>query len=93
MNSAAIVHLIARLAARRAGSSRSDLDRAPRGLDRLIELPMRAEAALLGHGGSLPLGLSILAVFHGRSRPRGQLAQTAGLPSGPSCASAGDHCA
>jgi SAM-dependent methyltransferase len=41
----------------------SDLDRTPRALDRLLELPMRAEAAWLRHGGRLAAGLSILAVF------------------------------
>jgi SAM-dependent methyltransferase len=59
-----------RLATRRAGSSRSDLERTPRALDRLLELPMSAEAALLRHGGRLPFGLSILALFTAAQAPR-----------------------
>jgi SAM-dependent methyltransferase len=52
---------IVRLASRR--ETRSDLDRTPRALDWLLELPMRAEASWLRHGGHLAAGLSILAVF------------------------------
>lgn len=44
-------------------STRSDLNRTPRCLHTLLELPVRVEAAWLRRGGSLPLGLSILAVF------------------------------
>ena len=52
---------VMRLATRSTGGS--DLERTPRRLDPVLELPLRAEAALLRHGGGLPFGLSILAVF------------------------------
>jgi SAM-dependent methyltransferase len=52
---------IYRRASRKGGGS--DLDRTPHALDWLLELPMRAEAAWLRHGGRLDVGLSILAVF------------------------------
>ena len=35
----------------------------PRSLDRLLEWPLRMEAAYLRTGGSLPAGLSLLAVM------------------------------
>lgn len=55
---------VVRLATRNAGpSGRSDLERTPRALDRLLELPLDAEAALLRRGARIPFGLSILAVF------------------------------
>ena len=54
---------VVRRATRNGRSTRSDLDRTPRRLDGLLELPMRAEAAVLKRGGRLPLGLSIIAVF------------------------------
>ena len=42
---------------------RSELALTPRSLDRLLEWPLRMEAAYLGTGGSLPAGLSLLAVL------------------------------
>jgi SAM-dependent methyltransferase len=55
---------VVRLATRNADpAGRSDLERTPRSLDRLLELPLDAEAVLLRHGGRIPFGLSILAVF------------------------------
>lgn len=52
-----------RIATRRACGGRSDLERTPRVLDRVLELPMRAEAALLRRGARFSFGLSIVAVF------------------------------
>jgi SAM-dependent methyltransferase len=46
--------------ARRGGS---DLESTPPRLDRLLELPLRAEAALLARGGRLPAGLSLLVLL------------------------------
>ena len=42
---------------------RSELALTPRSLDRLLEWPLRMEAAYLRTGGSLPAGLSLLAVM------------------------------
>jgi SAM-dependent methyltransferase len=42
---------------------RSDLDLTPPGLDRVLELPLRAEARFLAAGGRLPFGLSLLIVL------------------------------
>jgi hypothetical protein len=42
---------------------RSELALTPRSLDPMLELPLRAEAALLRRGVRLPAGLSLLAVF------------------------------
>jgi putative flippase GtrA/SAM-dependent methyltransferase len=57
---------LVRLARRpdRSHSSRSELSLTPRWLDGLLELPLRVEAMLLRHGGRLPAGLSLLALFH-----------------------------
>ncbi len=54
-----------RLVEKRRGSSTetSDLERTPAWLNRLLEMPMRAEARILAGGGSLPAGLSLLAAF------------------------------
>ena len=49
------------------GDSGSELALTPASLDRVLELPLRAEAALIARGVSLPAGLSLLAVLH---RPR-----------------------
>jgi SAM-dependent methyltransferase len=52
-----------RLATRRRPArreARSDLLRTPAGLDRVLEWPLRAEAAVVRAGVSLPAGLSIL---------------------------------
>jgi hypothetical protein len=35
----------------------------PEPVNRLLELPLDLEAALIGHGGRIPAGLSLLAVF------------------------------
>jgi SAM-dependent methyltransferase len=56
---------VVRLATR--GRLGSDLVRTPRRLDPVLELPLRAEAVLMRHGGGLPFGLSILAVFRARA--------------------------
>jgi SAM-dependent methyltransferase len=42
---------------------RSELALTPRSLDRLLEWPLRVEAAILRMGGTLPAGLSLLAVL------------------------------
>jgi SAM-dependent methyltransferase len=56
---------LVRLALRSQGERqrRSELALTPRTLDPLLELPLRAEAALLRRGVRLPAGLSLLAVF------------------------------
>ena len=41
----------------------SDLELTPAGLDRLLEAPIAAEAALIRAGGRVPFGLSLLAVL------------------------------
>ncbi len=43
--------------------SASDLELTPPGLDRLLEAPIAAEAALIRAGGRVPFGLSLLAVL------------------------------
>jgi SAM-dependent methyltransferase len=48
---------------RRRSPDVSDLDLTPRALNRALEMPLRAEAALLRCGGRLPAGLSLLAVL------------------------------
>ncbi|MDQ6915756.1 MAG: class I SAM-dependent methyltransferase, partial [Actinomycetota bacterium] len=57
---AAAVRLVARRPGRRA---RSQIELTPRALDRVLELPMRAEAAAIRRGVRLPAGLSLMAVF------------------------------
>jgi SAM-dependent methyltransferase len=54
---------VVRLARRHAPSGRSELSLTPPALDRLLELPSRAEAALLRSGHRVPVGLSLLAVL------------------------------
>lgn len=58
--------LAARLAQRRRTKApagcRSELELTPRWLNRVLEWPLRAEAALLRRGGRFPLGLSLLVV-------------------------------
>jgi len=61
---AACIRLAARL---RGAPPRSDLLATPRWLDGPLELPLRAEAAILRRGWRLPAGLSLLAVFENRS--------------------------
>ena len=55
-----------RLAQRRRGPAdggTTDLDVGPQWLNRVLEQPLRAEAGWLGHGGTLPAGLSLIAVL------------------------------
>lgn len=47
----------------RRGGGGSELALTPPALDRLLELPLRAEAALIRRGASLPFGLSLLALL------------------------------
>lgn len=58
---AAAVRLAQRL--RPSRSERSDLERTPVALDRVLELPLALEARLLRAGWRLPLGLSLLMVL------------------------------
>jgi SAM-dependent methyltransferase len=58
---AAVVRLTARR--RRSRAAESELALTPSALDPLLELPLRAEAALMRRGLSLPAGLSIVATF------------------------------
>ena len=57
---------VVRLARRRAASGRSELGLTPPALDRVLEWPARAEAALLRSGVRVPFGLSLLAVLRAR---------------------------
>ncbi|MDQ2897926.1 MAG: class I SAM-dependent methyltransferase [Actinomycetota bacterium] len=55
-----------RLAQRRRGPNdgyTTDLDVGPQWLNSVLELPLRAEAAWLARGGTLPAGLSLVAVL------------------------------
>jgi SAM-dependent methyltransferase len=54
---------VVRLARRNASSAKSELSLTPPVLDRVLEWPSRAEAALLRSGGHVPFGLSLLAVL------------------------------
>jgi SAM-dependent methyltransferase len=54
---------VVRLARRRARPGRSELNLTPPALDRVLEWPSRAEAALLRSGVRVPFGLSLLAVL------------------------------
>ncbi|MEA2220155.1 MAG: hypothetical protein QOJ35_2781 [Solirubrobacteraceae bacterium] len=54
---------VVRLARRRAPKGRSELSLTPPALDRVLEWPSRAEAALLRCGARVPFGLSLLAVL------------------------------
>jgi SAM-dependent methyltransferase len=58
---AAVVRLARRHVA--PSSGRSELGLTPPALDRVLEWPSRAEAALLRCGGRVPFGLSLLAVL------------------------------
>jgi hypothetical protein len=64
---AAIVRVAARYRRRPRSTAASELDFTPRALNSALEMPLRAEAALLRCGGRLPVGLSLLAVL--RRRP------------------------
>jgi SAM-dependent methyltransferase len=60
---AAVVRLIQRGRPLRDGhGASSDLERGPVWMNRLLELPLAAEARWLGSGRSLPAGLSLMAV-------------------------------
>jgi SAM-dependent methyltransferase len=48
---------------RRAGRAHSHVEMTPRWLDRVLELPLRAEAAAIRGGLRLPAGLSLMGVF------------------------------
>jgi SAM-dependent methyltransferase len=52
----------------RGRARRSDLDLTPPRLDRVLELPLRAEAWFLAAGGRLPFGLSLLMVLRRAGR-------------------------
>jgi SAM-dependent methyltransferase len=52
----AVARLVSRLSPRKG---HTDLDRTPFGLNRVLELPMRFEAALVERGAKLPVGVSI----------------------------------
>jgi SAM-dependent methyltransferase len=58
---AALVRVARR--ARQANTGSSELALTPPALNGLLELPLRAEAAFIARGGSLPAGLSLLAVL------------------------------
>lgn len=60
---AAAVRLVRRRRLDDADPGRSELTMTPPSLDRLLELPLRAEARLIGHGRRIPAGLSLLAVM------------------------------
>jgi len=60
---AAAVRLVQRLRRGRPAPTRSQLEMTPSGLDGVLELPLRLEAALVGRGVRLPAGLSLMAVF------------------------------
>jgi SAM-dependent methyltransferase len=54
---------VARRLKRDTGRAESDLAVTPRRLNGALEMPLRAEAALLRRGATLPAGLSLLAVL------------------------------
>ena len=60
---AAAVRMGQRLRSHAGRAGRSDLDLTPGALDGILTLPLAAEATLIGSGGRLPAGLSLLAVF------------------------------
>lgn len=60
---AAAVRLLERLRRRPRPAPRSQLEMTPPALDRVLQLPMRLEAAAIGRGLRLPAGLSLMAVF------------------------------
>lgn len=74
---AAVVRLARRRRLDDAGSGRSELTMTPRSLDRLLELPLRAEADLIGHGLRIPAGLSLLAVMRPVTPAAGRAARRA----------------
>ena len=54
---------LARALRRRGGSERAELELTPAWLDRLLAIPMTAEAALIRRGATLPTGVSVGAVW------------------------------
>lgn len=54
---------VVRLARRRSAVTRSELTFTPRAVHRVLEAPMRREAALIAAGHRLPFGLSLLMVL------------------------------
>jgi SAM-dependent methyltransferase len=68
---AAAVRLAQRRRGSRRPSERSELNMTPAVLDPVLELPLRLEAGLIGHGGRLPAGLSLLAVARRDGRDGG----------------------
>jgi SAM-dependent methyltransferase len=71
---------VVRLARRGAPTDKSELSLTPPALDRMLELPSRAEAALLRSGKRLPIGLSLLAVLRAPGIPVGPPARSSRLP-------------
>jgi SAM-dependent methyltransferase len=65
---------LVRVARRHAPGGSSELTLTPPALDRVLELPSRAEAALLRHGVRVPFGLSLLAVLRAGGVVAGQTA-------------------
>lgn len=63
---AAAIRWMTRL--RRGESQRSDLERTPRALNRLLEQPIALEARLIARGKRIPVGLSLLCVLRRPSR-------------------------
>jgi ubiquinone/menaquinone biosynthesis C-methylase UbiE len=59
---AVVVRLVQRRRRPPPDDRRSDLERGPVWMNRLLELPLEAEARWLGGGRSLPAGLSLMAV-------------------------------
>ncbi|MEA2155670.1 MAG: hypothetical protein QOE11_1810 [Solirubrobacteraceae bacterium] len=72
---------VLRVGRRRSPSARSELSLTPAALDRLLELPSRAEAALLRSGARLPVGLSLLAVLRAPGVPVTALAEARARPA------------
>jgi hypothetical protein len=64
-NAAYLLPAAAVRAARRgaAEGGTSELTLTPPALDRVLELPLRLEAALIRHGVAIPAGLSLLALL------------------------------
>lgn len=52
-----------RLSSKPLGGESSDLKRTPAWLNQVLRLPLQAEGALIGHGGHIPFGLSLLVVM------------------------------
>jgi SAM-dependent methyltransferase len=52
-----------RLSRQPLGERSSDLERTPAWLNTTLRMPLQAEGALIGHGGHIPFGLSLLVVL------------------------------